>query len=524
MFFILAALAHNGKVSIPGKFGKASSFRPPTAKIAEQRPLEQEPLSLIPDPDTNDTLHFDLDCSADIDHLQEIKNRYELEDRFQYMKRYVRFTRTPNLPRKSMTHISQKLLPPGAHFKTVDLRSGKAVSGECLDPIEVSVPKSGLPRNVNASDFIFGVSTTYKRFMNPETSPINEWTFWLTDGNGNSNGGKMVLMLLDASDEQLQEVANILGDVDIDADVYHSDSSLEMAVRYLSLVPTLYTHPEASRRKWVVTCDDDTFFPSMHGLIETMNSMDHTREMYVGTLSEDVGAVERHGSQAFGGGGVFLSLPLARRLTELYDSCTSEQKIREADSGWGPQGDIILRKCIYENTETRLTNIWGLWQLDILGHPSGFYESGIKPLSLHHYRGGGWHKAQPAQMSRIAYTCGEDCTMLRFQTPDDFILSGYSIAHYPKGITFDTHQMEATLHAAPDNKGWNFDFKFGPARPSLLRTGRKIAWDLQEAYINSDGSIRQTYIRKQGDERWTEDNGRKMSNIDGVIELVWIPS
>ncbi|KAJ3473155.1 hypothetical protein NLG97_g10483 [Lecanicillium saksenae] len=127
-------------------------------------------------------------------------------------------------------------------------------------------------------------------------------------------------------------------------------------------------------------------------------------------------------------------------------------------------------------------------------------------------------------MALVAHTCGEDCMMMRFQTPDDFILSGYSIAHYPQGITFDVNQMEATLHAAPDNKGWNFDYKFGAQRPSLLQTGRKIAWDLQEAQINPDGSIRQTYMRKQNDERWTESDGRPMSNIDGVIELVWIPS
>ncbi|KAJ6785172.1 hypothetical protein PWT90_01583 [Aphanocladium album] len=525
VLFLLITVAHQGKFSVPRQFRKYSAFRPPTATVHQQRPLQEHPqTSITLDPDSNDTLHFNMNCGASIDHLFELKYRYSLDDRFQYMKRYVRFTRTEGLERKSMTKLGQNLLPYEFQFKAVDVRQNKAIEDECMAPLEVAVPKSGLPRTVNASDFIFGVSTTYNRFIAAETSPINEWTFWLTNGNGRSNGGKLVLMLLDATDEQLQEVANTLGDVNIDADVYHSDSRLEMAVRYLTLVPTLYTHPDARHKKWLVTCDDDTFFPSMHGLIAKMNSMDYTREMYVGTLSEDVGAIERHGSQAFGGGGVFLSLPLARRITELYGSCTTSQKIQEADSGWGAQGDIILRKCIYEHTETRLTTVWDLWQLDILGHPSGFYESGVKPLSLHHYRGGGWHRADPAQMARVAHTCGEDCTMLRFQTPDDFILSGYSIAHYPHGVTFDVHQVEATLHAAQDNKGWNFDYKLGAQRPSLLGTGRKIAWDLQEAHVDPDGSIRQTYTRKHNDERWTESDGRPMSNIDGVIELVWIPS
>ncbi|KAG5916252.1 hypothetical protein E4U61_003841 [Claviceps capensis] len=462
-----------------------------------------------------------MNCSVDIPHLQKIRQKYNLDERFQYMKRYVRFTRTEGLERKRMTKVSQNLL--NGVFKTVDVNK---LYGEesCDKPLEVEVSASGLPSTVNATDFLFGVSTTFKRFMDPETTPINEWIFWLTDSRGNSNGGKLLLMLLDANDDELQEVANLLGDVGIDVVVYHSDSSLEMAVRYLSLVPTLYSHPDAHSKKWLVTCDDDTFFPSMHALIEKMEKFDHTREMYIGTLSEDVGAIERHGSQAFGGGGVFLSLPMAAKISELYDSCTTSEKIAESNSGWGPQGDILLRKCIYENTETRLTTFWDLWQLDIFGHPAGFYEWGIKPLSLHHYRGGGWHKAKPSQYTKIAHSCGEDCTLQRFQTADDFIISGYSIAHYPEGITFDTNQVEGTLHAAPEDKGWNLDFVMGPRRPNLEKTGRKIAWEMEESEVQSDGSILQTYTRKQNDERWVHPDSQPMSNIDGIIELVWIPA
>ncbi|KAG5955098.1 hypothetical protein E4U57_003716 [Claviceps arundinis] len=462
-----------------------------------------------------------MNCSVDIPHLQKIRQKYNLDERFQYMKRYVRFTRTEGLERKRMTKVSQNLL--NGVFKTVDVNK---LYGEesCDKPLEVEVSASGLPSTVNATDFLFGVSTTFKRFMDPETTPINEWIFWLTDSRGNSNGGKLLLMLLDANDDELQEVANLLGDVGIDVVVYHSDSSLEMAVRYLSLVPTLYSHPDAHSKKWLVTCDDDTFFPSMHALIEKMEKFDHTRQMYIGTLSEDVGAIERHGSQAFGGGGVFLSLPMAAKISELYDSCTTSEKIAESNSGWGPQGDILLRKCIYENTETRLTNFWDLWQLDIFGHPAGFYEWGIKPLSLHHYRGGGWHKAKPSQYTKIAHSCGEDCTLQRFQTADDFIISGYSIAHYPEGVTFDTNQVEGTLHAAPEDKGWNLDFVMGPRRPNLEKTGRKIAWEMEESEVQSDGSILQTYTRKQNDERWVHPDSQPMSNIDGIIELVWIPA
>ena len=495
-----------------------------------QRPIGESPSRpggefLSSDPVVNEnhepTTTHQMTCDYPMDRLALVKQRYNLEDQFQYIKRYVRFTRTEGLSRKSITNLSQDLLPD--RFRTVEV--GRQYSPEaCPEPLEVEVPKSGLPSTANASDFMFGVSTTYQRFMDSSTTPINEWIFWLTDSRGHSNGGKLLLMLLDASDEELQEVANLLGDVGIDVDVYHSDSSVQMAVRYINLVPTLYTHPDAKRKRWLVTCDDDTFFPNVHGLVEKLGSYDHTTEKYIGTLSEDVGALDRHGSQAFGGAGVFLSLPMAERITTLYSECTTEEKILESDSGWGPQGDILLRKCIYEHTDTRLTNVWDLWQLDLFGHPSGFYEWGIKPLSLHHYRGGGWHTALPGQYSKIAHTCGEDCILQRFKTADDFILSGYSIAHYPEGVTFDTSQIEATIHAAPEDKGWNLDFTLGPQRPCLDKTGRKISWELQESDVQSDGSVLQTYTRRWRDERWVKANGESMSNIDGVIDLVWIPS
>lgn len=493
--------------------------------VPEQQPLDQS--TPMPPPQDPALAEFEPqsdhvpNCDIDMDHLREVKGRNQLDDKFQYMKRYIRFTRKDGLERKSMTKVDQRLLP--SKFKTVDL--GQTYGHQsCADPLEIEVPRSGLPSTVDASDFMFGVSTTYGRFMDPTTTPINEWIFWLTDSRGRTNGGKLLLMLLDASDEELQEVANLLGDVGIDVDVYHSDSSVEMAVRYLNLVPTLYTHRDTPKKKWLVTCDDDTFFPNMHGLIAEINKYDHTRMMYIGTLSEDVGAIDRHGSQAFGGAGVFLSVPMAEKVTELYGSCTSEEKILESNSGWGPQGDILLRKCIYENTDTRLTTVWNLWQLDFFGDPSGFYEWGIKPLSLHHYRGGGWHNARPGQFTKIAHTCGEDCIMQRFQTRDDFVISGYSVAHYPLGIDWDYAQQEGTLGAAPEDKGWNLDFVFGPQRPSLHRTGKKIAWELVESEVRSDSSVLQTYTRKKDDDRWVHPDGSPMSNIDSVIELVWIPA
>lgn len=461
-----------------------------------------------------------MNCTIDTEHLRQVRDKYALGNQLEYFKRYVRFTRQP-MERQSFTEIQQNFLPEG--FRTVDLYGDYHYEG-CNNPLEVPVTQSPFPAKVDLHEFMFAVSTTYGRLNDPKTSPIKEWAYWLTDSNGGSNGGKLLLQLIDATSGQLEEVTNRLARAGIDADVSHSDSRLEMAVRYLNLVPMMYKHPDSEARKWLVLCDDDTYFPAMHSLVARFKKYDHTKPLYIGTLSEDVGAIERHGSQAFGGAGVFISRPLAEVVTDVHSICRTRAKIRESDSGWGPQGDILLRKCIYEHTNIRLTQIWDLWQLDLYGDPAGFYESGIKPYSVHHFKGGGWHYAYPFQTTKIAHACGEDCPYQRFVTADNFIISnGFSVAQYPGGIDFDLEQFEATFHAAPEDRGWNLDFMYGPQRPSLLKSGKKISWELRESHNREDGSVLQVYIRRKNDERWTK-NGRPLKQNDGVIELVWLPS
>lgn len=495
------------------------------AAVSSQAPLEVDRVTPIvngSDFDAPLSTHI-MNCDVNAEHLRHMKENYALGDELEYFKRYVRFTRQP-VERFRHTQLQQSLVPNGHRgFKMVDLADDDS-SQTCDDPLEVPVTQSRFPGTVDLSDFMFAISTTYGRLNDPESSPIKEWAFWLTDSNGHSNGGKLLLQLIDASNTELEDITDRLARAGIDADVAHSDHRLEMAVRYLGLVPTLYNHPEARFKKWLVLCDDDTYFPAMHSLIDRFQEFDHHKAMYIGTLSEDVGALERHGSQAFGGAGVFLSLPLAKHVSKIYSTCRTKNKIRESDSGWGPQGDIILRKCIYENTNVRLTQLWDLWQLDLYGDPAGFYEGGIKPFSVHHFKGGGWHHAYPFQTSKIAHACGEDCSYQRFVTSDNFVISnGFSVAQYPEGIDFDLDQFEGTFFAAPENRGWNLDFMYGPQRPSLLGTGKKIAWELRESHNHEDGSVSQVYIRKRDDDRWTK-NGKPMKTRDGVIELVWIPS
>jgi hypothetical protein len=455
-------------------------------------------------------------CQPNKTRLVEIREKYGLEQSFKYAKRTVSFSRKGTARRRSVTNLPNQLFK--GDFQLIDTEfQEQPNNADCSSAIEAPVTLSPFPQDVDASDFMFGISTTYERFTESSATLIGDWAFWLTNGAGRSNGGKMILVLIDANGEQLDSVRRILTGAGINADTVTADSGLPMATRYLSLIPTMYKHADARRKKWLVLCDDDTFFPNMHALKDRLAEYDDTREMYIGTLSEDVDAVRRHGSQAFGGAGVFLSLPTAERMSRHFEPCSSAESLKKADG----QGDRLLHQCILQNSDTTLTVLPDLWQLDTFGDVSGFYESGTKPLSLHHYRS--WHHATPGLYSQIAYVCGEDCTLQRFQTADNYIISGYSIAHYPAGITFDTHAMEGTFRAEND-EGWNFDYKFGPQRKSLLKTGRKVSWELKDSYVQHDGCVLQTYVRRGNDTRWVDADGAPMDSSDGVIELVWGPS
>lgn len=489
----------------------------PSPKI--QRFTEQIGLQKPKAPPQKEEPKFTTDCSINSTRLYDLKEKFNLTDHIEYGRRYIHFTRE-DVERKSLTRINEDLFPED--FDEIDIQSPPDDT-KCMKPLEVPVPNSPFPNTVNAADLLFGVSTTYGRLTDKKTSPLAEWSHWLTDGRGNSNGGGLVLRLVDATEEQLDESRRRLTALGINVKVYPSNSSEEMAQRYLSLLPTLYNDVSRKNRKWLVMCDDDTFFPSMHALLHRLSQYNHKSDMYIGTFSEDVNNIQRHGSQAFGGAGVFFSLHMASIVTKLYDQCSTPEKVAEANTGWGPQGDVLLRKCIYENTEIRLTLLKDLHQLDIMGDPSGFYESGIAPLSLHHFKGGIWTKANVNDGALVQYACGEDCFLQRFLTNDDFIISnGYSIAYYPKGIQFDVNQMERTFSAAPDDYGWNLDFMLGPQRRDLSQTGRKVAWELQQAEIQNNGTVLQTYVRKASDKRWTE-NGKAMFELDGVLELIWVP-
>ena len=101
--------------------------------------------------------------------------------------------------------------------------------------------------------------------------------------------------------------------------------------------------------------------------------------------------------------------------------------IATANVNWG--GDGRLAECVTRYTRTRLTYLRDLHQMDIVGDQSGIYESGFKPLTLHHWRG--WANIPMDKVAQLAALTGGRGLFQRWRFSDGWVLTaGYSLVRY----------------------------------------------------------------------------------------------
>jgi hypothetical protein len=257
--------------------------------------------------------------------------------------------------------------------------------------------------------------------------------------------------------------------------------------------------------QWLGILDDDTFFPSLYPVDKELAKYDHSKPFWLGALSEDFVHVKIWGLMAFGGAGVFISMPLAHELEPLLEKCIVD--------AIASTGDGILRDCVYLKTRTKLTIMPHLYQNDMVGDLSGFFESGVNPLGLHHWKS--WYQEPIIAQAAVSALCG-DCYLQRWQFGDNILLAnGYSISMYRDGLgSIDLGQYEGTWES-PGHPldGHEYDYSFGPLRQKLT-TEQKRSYRLKDSVVASTGALRQIYV-------YTSD--KEKNEIDEVIELLWEP-
>lgn len=266
-------------------------------------------------------------------------------------------------------------------------------------------------------------------------------------------------------------------------------------------------HKTAATR-WFGIIEDDTFFISLPAMIRELEQFSADQPYYVGALSERHLGTTEAGIKAWGGAGIFLTLPLVSKLAANAENCLTKATT---------SGDTLWRDCIALSTKppVQLTQLPGLHQLDMYPVISGWYESGPWPLlTLHHWKS--WYKFAVPDAHLVVALAGAHSLFARFAFNDESLVftNAYSIVQYPEGIP-DLGLVENTFTAFPDAEEGDTDreyrYSLGKLRPRLREGTEKRSWILEHA-INDAGTVRQFYVRR----------GAGRGGTDSVIEVDWV--
>ncbi|MCJ1403383.1 hypothetical protein MMC11_006606 [Xylographa trunciseda] len=364
-------------------------------------------------------------------------------------------------------------------FRSLDLveddespEEQRLAQANCAAPITVHVP---LPKPcADASHIIFGVSTTVARLE----SSVSQMQHWLSH-----SGARLIAVVEPSVTSGLLETN--MRNLGIDVTIRHSNETFND--RYFALTKVLYNARRPNTR-WAGIVDDDTFFLSMAALVDRLANHDHTEEKYIGSLTEDFRQIEHYGYMAYGGAGMFLSIPLLAKINNVYPECREKYNHLK-------NGDGRIAQCIYHYTTTKLTWEPDLHQIDLYGDPSGFYEAGRRqPLSIHHWKH--WYPIDVVKMSAVSAVCGEACILKRWKFADGWYLTnGYSVVHYGEQRVDDV-AMELTWNR-PDEQVTpeEYEHSLTPLRP---KAEGKVTYRLEEV-VQEGGVVRQFYVYRPGE-------------------------
>ncbi|KAL6886136.1 family 31 glycosyltransferase [Trichoderma longibrachiatum] len=445
-----------------------------------------------------DGLHAVKQCSPSLDYLR--RKEYGLTRNVVYRKRCIRGVYSQDASsRDSVTEVDSPLLGSRADILDLDNECksisspNSPVEAQSCESITLQVSKP-FP-TADLSNVIFGVATTLSRLQDS----IPQLSHWMS-----GTGALFVAIVVDDSvtDDELDALESTYEAHDISLTTIRPwNCSFDVNEQHFAILHDLIDYA-SHETQWVSIIDDDTFFPSPYSISQLLASHNASEPTYIGGLSESQSAVAYFGHMAYGGAGVFMSMPLVEQLDSHVEDCLAQSITR--------QGDGLLNDCIRNYTQTELIAIPGLHQLDMRGDLSGFYESGTFPLSLHHWKS--WHQAPVDKMAKIADFCG-DCFLQRWKFGGDSILAnGYSISVYQDGIT----PSELNLIEATWEEAMGYEATVGKMREKA-GDGKKKSYRLIDAE-EVDGSLRQVFVLHGASDM---DLDGEEEAMDEVVELWW---
>ncbi|KAK8052130.1 hypothetical protein PG993_003515 [Apiospora rasikravindrae] len=420
------------------------------------------------------------------EYLRDLVSRHSLTKDITFHARRIQPKFKARQKRESMTVIRKKLGPRHG-FATIKVPAAaeegdhhglKRVSQQQqqqqplspvvtgIDPAVLKLPLPGppeLPDQVDASALLFGIATTYSRLVASNASLLHDWARWLTDGRGRSNGAELVLVLHRASTSEVGHVSSKLRELGIDATVRSSSVADGGAVggsspdgdstwSYLELVGQLALRAQEISKEIENGGKKKTREKKYLGL----GKLDPKENAYVGLPSEKADWTTTEGGNVtitYGGGAVFVTRPMADAISKMPCARQPQQQPEQnAGIGGAPpqpqaaakeaaattgQWDERLYRCITAHHSSRLRIMPSLYTPDddTGDGDDGDYESGLQPLTLHHYRQR-HERFAPSQAHLVASLAGEGSFLQRFLFRGDgwVLVNGHSIAEYPDGV------------------------------------------------------------------------------------------
>ncbi|UKZ54280.1 hypothetical protein TrVGV298_008088 [Trichoderma virens] len=427
-----------------------------------------------------DGFHAVKPCASELDYLR--RKEYGLTRNIIFRKRCFRGVYSPDANlRNSVSEVESPLLGSRVDILDLDDQCRKVSSSYSPDqtascePITLQVAE---PFPVaDFSKVIFGVATTLSRLKDS----IPQFSHWMS-----GTGAIFLAIVVDESvaDDDLDSLESMYNSHDISLTAIRPwNCSFDVNEQHFAIIRDLVDY-STHETQWAVIIDDDTFFPSPYSITQLLAAHDPTVPTYIGGLSESPGAVEYFGFMAYGGAGIFMSMPLLQQLDSHVDDCLAESLTRE--------GDGLLNNCIRNYTQTELTAIPGLHQLDMRGGLERILRircSSSKSTSLEVMAPGSGRQD------------GQDCRFLR-----------RFISVYEDGISqADLGLIEGTWEAAMGYEG-----TMGKMRDKLEGTKKK-SYRLIDAE-EVDGNLRQVFVHHGASDL---DYDGEEEAMDEVVEIWW---
>lgn len=226
-----------------------------------------------------------------LDWFKSLDGSPDIRFPLKYARRDITVRPVARTNHSSLTKLEAPLLPEFQHIDSFD--SAALDPARTLPQLTLEIPVTPKP---DASHILLGSASTIDRIR----ASIPFFERWLPH-----TGARLIIVVVGQKDKapdrkimaELELEMRDLGmEVTLVPPTRRRDSFIQ---RYFSLVKMLYEHRDENT-KWLGFVDDDTFFVSMTAFIERLATFDHTKEFYLGALSEDWWTVLAYGLVGMG--------------------------------------------------------------------------------------------------------------------------------------------------------------------------------------------------------------------------------